>query len=288
MSSRLQRKLLQEMFELVPNNCQLWVATHSIGMMRCARDLHDNHPGEVVFLDFDNRDFDVAQIIEPHPINRLFWERTLRIALDDLADLVAPQRVVICEGIPKGSTISKKSEFDAQCYRSIFSSEFPDTQFLSAGSANDVEADRLSLIEAIKALASGVEIIRVVDRDDKSENEINDLRNQGVHVLSQRHLECYLFDDEILALLCQQHNKSEQFPILLETKREAINKSVSRGNPADDVKSASGDLYNAIKKELRLTGVGNTVDAFCRDTLAPLITPQTETYARLKADIFRC
>ncbi len=286
MNTRLQGKLLEELFRLLPDNCQLWIATHSIGMMRRARDLQEANPGEVVFLDFDEKDFDQPQTLEPHPTNRVFWERTLRVALDDLADLVAPQRVVICEGNPAGIGNPKKAEFDARCYRTIFAAEFPDTQFLSAGGSNDVETDRLALIEAIKALAKGVEIIRAVDRDDKSAIEIEELATQGVRVLSRRHIESYLFDDEILSLLCTKVGKQEQISALLEGKRTAIKNSVSRGHPPDDVKSAKGDIYNTAKQLLNLTGAGNTADAFGRDTLAPLVTPGTQVYADLKKDIF--
>jgi predicted ATPase len=286
MNSRLQSKLLDELFKLLPDNCQLWIATHSIGMMRRARDLHEANPGEVVFLDFDEKDFDKPQTLEPHPVNRAFWERTLKVALDDLAELIAPQRVVICEGHPVGTGKPKNAEFDARCYRTIFAEEFPDTQFLSAGSSNDVETDRLALIEAIKALAKGVEIIRVVDRDDKSTIEIEELATQKVRVLSRRHLESYLFDDEILSLLGTKFGKPEQKSALLEAKQAAISNSVTRGNSQDDVKSAKGDIYNAAKQLLNLRGAGNTADAFCRDTLAPLVTPSTQVYAELKKDIF--
>jgi len=286
MNTRLQSKLLDELFKLIPDNCQLWIATHSIGMMRRARDLQKANPGEVVFLDFDEKDFDQPQTLEPHPINRVFWERTLRVALDDLADLVAPRRVVICEGHPVGPVNPKNVEFDARCYRTIFAEEFPDTQFLSAGGSNEVETDKFVLIEAIKALAKGVEIIRVVDRDDKSTAEIELLATQGVQVLSRRHIEAYLFDDEILSLLCTKFEKPQQISALLEAKQTAINNSVNRGNPEDDVKSAKCDIYKTAKQLLNLKGAGNTPDAFCRDTLAPLITPGTQVYADLKKDIF--
>lgn len=63
-------------------------------------------------------------------------------------------------------------------------------------------------------------------------------------------------------------------------------KSVERGNPVDDVKSASGEIFVELKKLLRLRGCGNTTDAFLRDTIAPLITPDTQVYQNLKSDIF--
>ena len=77
------------------------LATHSIGMMRRAREIEAEKPGSVVFLDFGNRNFDEPQIIEPTKPDRAFWKRAYGVALDDLATLVAPSRVVICEGHPR-------------------------------------------------------------------------------------------------------------------------------------------------------------------------------------------
>ena len=57
MNTRLQAELLSVLYGLIPENCQLILATHSIGMMRRARDIEAEHPGSVVFLDFEH-DFD--------------------------------------------------------------------------------------------------------------------------------------------------------------------------------------------------------------------------------------
>ena len=62
--TKLQGQLLKELYDLVPDKSQLWIATHSIGMVRKAQELWRDDPNSVVFLDFgkDNsgkeRDFD--------------------------------------------------------------------------------------------------------------------------------------------------------------------------------------------------------------------------------------
>ena len=86
MNARLQAKLLTVLYNLVPENCQLMLATHSIGMMRCARDIEAANPGSVVFLDFEGLDFDVPQKIMPTAPDRTFWKSAYDIALDDLAE----------------------------------------------------------------------------------------------------------------------------------------------------------------------------------------------------------
>ncbi len=41
----------------------------------------------------------------------------------------------------------------------------PDTSFMAAGNAHDVENDRLQLAERLTTLVDGVELVRLIDRD---------------------------------------------------------------------------------------------------------------------------
>ena len=103
MNTRLQGVLLGELYKLIPDGSQMWIATHSIGMMRKAKDLYIKNPGDVIFYDFEGHNYDAAVTLKPVRPDRAFWQRILRVALDDLADLVAPREVVLCEGNPKGA-----------------------------------------------------------------------------------------------------------------------------------------------------------------------------------------
>ena len=286
MHSRLQFLLLSELLTVVPSNCQLWIASHSIGMMRKTKELQSQNPKSSVFLDFQDVDFDKPVVLEPVKVDRKFWVRTLNVALDDLAELVAPERVVLCEGRPVGKGDPAKAELDASCYRTVFSAEYPDTDFVSVGNTTDVSTDRLEVGKAIQTIISGTAVVRVVDRDDRSTQEIADLKKDGIRVLSRRHLESYLMDDEILTALCEAVGQSTKVSEVLAAKTKAMADSIARGNPSDDVKSATGEIYVAVKSILKLTQAGNTAHAFLRDTLAPLVTPATAVYRQLKADIF--
>jgi predicted ATPase len=286
MHTRLQARLLEELFSLVPQTCQLWISTHSIGMMRKARDLHSTKPEEVAFLDFHDQNFDDPVILRPVPVSRAFWAKTLEIALDDLAQLVAPRRVVLCEGKAADPAMSSKAEFDAKCYRVVFAAEFPDTDFLSVGNEADVRSDRLGVGRAIQTLVAGTQVTRLIDRDDRSPVEIAELEAAGVRVLSRRHLEAYLLDDEVLTELCRVNGQPAQVSAVLTAKANAVAESVARSNPADDLKSAAGKVYTECKRLLGLTGVGNNTEAFMRDTLAPLIKKGSSTYDELKRDVF--
>jgi predicted ATPase len=286
MNARLHGELLSVLFDLLPEKCQLWLASHSIGMMRRARDLEAAKPGTVAFLDFEERDFDKPQTLTPVRPNRAFWQRAYAIALDDLASLVAPSRVVVCEGTPTAASANRNAQLDSECYNRIFEAEFPETRFLPGGNRSDVESDRLALIQSIQALVSGTEVIRLIDRDDHSPEDIAERLAQGVRVLSRRTVESYLFDDEVLEALCASLDKTEKLSALLAQRRAAIQRSVERGNPVDDIASASGEIYIAAKRLLQITGGGNDARKFMRFTLSPLIKPGMRVYEQLKTDIF--
>jgi hypothetical protein len=286
MNTRLQSKLLEELYRLLPSQSQLWLASHSIGMMRKARELAADNPGEVAFLDFGDRDFDQHALIEPSAPTRTFWQRQLGVALDDLADLRAPKEVVICEGNPGGSVSGKNAEHDAKCYDLIFGDEFPDIKFLSGGNATDVARDRLSFAAALPRLAIGIKVRRLIDRDDHAPNDVAHHNADGMDVLSCRNLECYLYDDEVLGALCRKENQEEKIPQVLKAKEEALAASVANGNASDDLKSAAGILFNSLRRILNLVGRGNDQRAFARSTLAPLIKPGMAVYTEFRNDIF--
>ena len=284
MHARLQAKLLSALYGLIPENCQLVLATHSIGMMRRARDIERERPGTVTFLDFGGRDFDKPQVIEPTVPDRAFWNRAYDVALADLAALVAPSRVVICEGYPKTENPGKNHSHDARCYERIFESEFPETRFVSMGNDCEIEGDKRGLAEALQLLIGGLEVVRLIDRDDRHDNTVADLRTQGIRVLSKRNLESYLFDDEVLRALARSEDKEDKTSELLEKKKESLDARTV--GSADDLKRASGKIYVACKEKLDLTQPGNDAREFMRETLAPLIKPGMAVYDELRRDIF--
>ena len=282
-NARLQSRLLVELYELIPPHCQLMIATHSIGMMRAARELEEKAPGSVVFLDFSDRDFDNDQVIEPTVPDRAFWKRMYQVALDDLASLVAPKRVVICEGEPKNGAKRPNYAHDARCYQAIFDKEFPETEFVPGGNAHEVETDQRGLKYALELVAEDIEIIRLIDRDARSDTEVDEVRSEGIRVLSRRNIESYLFDDDVLVALATSIDKPDAVNDLLTAKQDILNQSEG---PNDNLKPVAGLIYVACKDKLGLTNPGNTPQTFMRDTLAPLVCDVKELYHQLKNDIF--
>ncbi len=270
MSTRIQAALLRELYKLVPENCQLWIATHSIGMMREALILYKEFPEKVVFLDFGDKDFDSQVILKPERINKQFWKKTFAVALDDLAELVAPSQIVFCEGAPISKPTGKNMEFDAKIYRIIFGETYPDVAFISLGGNNQVETDSIKLTMALNQILDSIKTFSLYDLDDRSPIEVEHLKKQDSRVLGRRDIENYLWDDEVIEKLCVTSGRIECVNGFLQKKSELLQKITLEGKTDDDVKSISGSLFVHVKNELKLKQAGNTKEAFCEFTLAPL------------------
>lgn len=283
MHTALQAKLLNEMYNLIPDNSQLWLSTHSIGMLDKAREIEQSNPGTVCFLNFSDIDFDASVVLRPSIINATIWNKFLELAFGDFAKLIAPQRVVFCEGTIHGKSYKN---FDAQIYGRVFSSKYPDTSFVSIGSCSELENEDNISIKLIKEVLNNSSIIKIVDRDDKSDVEVSELKLRGIKVLKRRHIESYLLDDEIISKLCRVCEHEDKIEDCLTAKQQAIIESKERGNPEDDIKSASGKIYTELKRILCLRQCGNKKDTFLRDTITPLITEDTRVYQELEGEIF--
>lgn len=274
-----QGALLQELLAIIPANSQLVVASHSLGFMSQAMKIAAAHPGEVVFLDFDDHDFDADVVLRPVAPTREFWQKTLRVALDDLATLVAPSTVIMCEGTGDG--------FDARCYRTIFGARHPDTDFISAGNSHEAQTDRIGLTSALQAITPGTTLLRLRDRDLASTNEVADWRaDPSVRVLTRRHIESYLFDVDVLHALCEREGKPELKDEVEQVVASEVAALASRNKDSDDIKSASGQIYVALRRLLGLTAAGSTARAFAEQSLAPLVQPGMSVYEELESDIF--
>lgn len=285
LNARVQGHVLRQLASLITEASQLWIATHSIGMLREAKRQQEEDPTSVAFVDLGVSDFDEPVVLAPTRPDRDFWHRTFDVALGDLASLIAPSRLVLCEGKPVEGNVAR-SEFDARCFRNIFGNEYPDTEFVSVGNSREVETDYLKIGSAFSAVVSGTTVLRVIDRDFRSPQEVVDLEAAGVRVLTRRHLESYLLDHEVLRELCNAVGEPGRQAEIIRLVEEAVKASVDRGNDADDLKSAAGQAFVSIRKALQLPSPGNSMEAFLADTLAPLLRPGMVVYEALERDVF--
>ena len=68
----------------------------------------------------EQRDYDKPQTIEPANLDHEFWSRHYAVALDDMAKILAPDCIVLCEG----STQDNDPALDESCYNKIFGRDF--------------------------------------------------------------------------------------------------------------------------------------------------------------------
>jgi hypothetical protein len=95
-----------------------------------------------------------------------------------------------------------------------------------------------------------------------------------------------LLADEILTALCAKYGHPELAADLVASKAAALKGSVARGNPPDDLKSARGEIFNAVKKLFPTQKWGSDAVVFLKTFCAPLVMAGTTTYATLRRDIF--
>jgi len=280
--TKMQGRLLRELVKIMPVNAQLWVTTHSLGILRAAQELDQLTPGSVCVIDFDVIDPDIPRSIRPSSLDRVTWEKMLSIALDDLSPHVAPKVAILCEGSSVGS---RRRDFDAEIYNRILASKFPGIVFISGGSSTQIEVNGVSVRKTLDNVLPSTKVITLCDRDDRSAREVADIEREGGLVLPWRNLESFLFDDEVLQALAEQQNKLEKLTEIKSLKNLAISESVKRGNAGDDLKSAAGEIYVGLKKILELQKCGNDKDTFMRDTLSILVNPEMEVFKVLKKTI---
>jgi AAA15 family ATPase/GTPase len=92
LNTSLQYTLLKEITEnWIPENCQLWTATHALGFIEYAKDAD-----HAAIIDFDNLDFDEEQIIEPSP---KYEDTIFEVAIPraSLTKILGNRKVVLCE-----------------------------------------------------------------------------------------------------------------------------------------------------------------------------------------------
>ena len=198
----------------------------------------------------------------------------MSIALDDLASLLAPEVLVICEG----SQVSDRVlAWDERIYRQIFGDMHPRVEFRSSGGKGDL--DQAAAIAAV--IAPGTHIVKLRDRDDLSPDGRTRLLEDDptLRVLERRSLESYLLYDEVLeALVSDRGVRVENAVDELKAARDGA----VRANGS--AKGALGVVFGVANRVLGNTeGLGENPTQFSVDVLAKLITPDMSVRKELEA-----
>ena len=261
LNTAIQRKLLIEIEKLIPDNCQLWIATHSIGFLRA---LQEELRDKAQILDFSEDDyFTGIKTIQPIKPTRKNWQRIFSTALEDLTGLIAPKRIIYCEGKDKPGSGGSEEGLDAQVYNNIFSEQYPDTLFVSSGGNTELDQRSDIALAILRKAFSNIEILVLKDRDLSSgktatmKDRQNYLSNNKPNhrVLERFEIENYLFDKEVLKKYCESTSCSfdeakydEQIPDIINDNFK-INLSKFITTDMDIYKKLEQCIFIATKKQ---------------------------------------
>ena len=276
-ATALHGKLLEVMLDMTPPESQLWIATHSIGFVRKAYELM-RQQGDVAFIDFSEHNLDQEVEINPSAPSRPFWHRAYQVALDDLADLITPEHIVICEG---ANTEADKG-FDAACYNDLFAEVHPNTLFVSHGSANEVVRSE-PLIAVLQAVSRGATISRVIDRDEMTDNAREENIATGLRVLRRRELENYLYDPDVLKTFLSNNGRVAVIDNVLAKQQQLLDgTSVATA----DMKKVSQKLFATIRQSAGIDNLGNRRAEFAQQHLVPALRQTPTVFRELERDLF--
>jgi AAA15 family ATPase/GTPase len=92
LNTQLQKNLLKEVTEnWIPENCQLWTASHSLGFIEYA-----NEAEHAAIIDFDNLNFDLPQVIVPSP-KKNFDVFEIAVSKEFLSKVFEGKKIVFSE-----------------------------------------------------------------------------------------------------------------------------------------------------------------------------------------------
>lgn len=256
LNTAVQRKLLLEIERLIPDNCQLWVATHSIGFLRgLQEDLKDKSQ----ILDFSEKEYFLGtHTIQPIKTTRKNWHRIFSTALEDLTGLISPKKIFYCEGKDRPSVNGVEKGFDAQVFNNIFSEKYNDALFVSSGGNTELDQRSDIALTILTKVFNDIEILVLKDRDissgrpnDENDRQIYLGNNPANHrVLKRWEIENYLFDKVVLKKYC-----TSQSLVFKEAEYDAFVTDIINQNIKDEtgrVKNFCSILTNVNAEQFKL------------------------------------
>ncbi|MCY7374435.1 MAG: AAA family ATPase [Pyrinomonadaceae bacterium] len=198
LNTGLQYALLKEISEnWIPENCQFWTASHSLGFIQYARESEN-----AALLDFDQFDFDLPQTIVPQPKENLeVYE--IAVPKDMLSEIFRDKLLTFCENE------------DVTVYNSI---GLPKKLFLPAKDKNDVYF----------SAKNNPKSFGVMDKDFLTPQEIELIRRQvpNLFVLSYYSIESYLYHPENLSEVIENFDIESYKNDLKEQKQNLSDKVI--------------------------------------------------------------
>jgi hypothetical protein len=271
-NTAIQRKLLKAVIQMIPNSCQLWIATHSIGFLNGIKQDYNNKSDVIWF----EGNFGADEItLTPLKKNRENWKKIFQTALDDLTGLLSPERIVYCEGRKEPSDGGGEQGLDAEIYNTIFEEEYPDTLFVSSGGNTELDKYGEIAIAVLGKAFQDVELLLLKDMDingdgSKTTDEqrtswLSESKNR--RMLKRKEIENYILDYEIV---------NKVYPDLTKENYKKVIPDIT----TLDVKEKVGDLMKACGVNTGMAKAEFLID------LSQKVMSNTAVYKELKEIIF--
>lgn len=277
-NTSIQRKLIIEIDKLIGDGGQIWIATHSIGFLRA---FQEELSGKCQVIHFENNMKFASEAITLTPVanNRTTWKSIFGTALDDLTGLIAPNRIIYCEGRDEPRQDGSERGLDAQVLNNIFNREYPDTVFVSSGGNTELDQRSSIALAILGKVFPDMEIWVFKDRDmasgklvsesDRTEYLAN--QNERFRVMKRWEIENYLFDEEVLRKYCVLNEKG-------------FDEAKYKQNFTDLIDSDVKSKFSLIKSICSISTPISS-DNF-KINLSKLVTPDMNIYQELESCIF--
>ena len=277
-NTSIQRKLIIEIDKLIGDGGQIWIATHSIGFLRA---FQEELSGKCQVIHFENNMKFASEAITLTPVanNRTTWKSIFGTALDDLTGLIAPNRIIYCEGRDEPRQDGSERGLDAQVLNNIFNREYPDTVFVSSGGNTELDQRSSIALAILGKVFPDMEIWVFKDRDmasgklvsesDRTEYLAN--QNERFRVMKRWEIENYLFDEEVLRKYCVLNEKE-------------FDEAKYKQNFTDLIDSDVKSKFSLIKSICSISTPISS-DNF-KINLSKLVTPDMNIYQELESCIF--
>ena len=278
-NTSIQKKLLLEINKLVGPDCQIWLATHSIGFLRALQEDLKDECQIIQFKKGINWASDV-QTLTPIKKSLSNWKEIFETALDDLTGLVSPKRIIYCEGKDKPGANGLEKGFDAKVYNNIFGEKYHDTLFISSGGSTELDQRSGIALAILTKVFSDIKILVFKDRDvssGKPNNENDrqvylDTNPKNFRIMRRWEIENYLFDKEVLSAYCSKFEL-----VFDETEYDKFVTNITDQNLKDE----TGRIKNYC-------GITTSINPeIFKLTLSECVTEEMNVYKELEGCIFR-
>ncbi len=257
-NTAIQKNLLLEIDRLIGEDCQIWITTHSIGFLRTLQDELKDKCQVILFKNEYNLASE-AHTLRPMKTSKANWKDIFSIAIDDLANLVSPQRIVYCEGRDLPGKSGSERGLDAQVFNNIFSESYHDTLFVSSGGNTELDQRSDIAIAILSKVFSSLEILVLKDRDMASGQNTNEndrqiyLQNNPPNhrILKRWEIENYLYDKEVLSKYCEKNGLEFN-----ESDYDLFVKDINNQNLKDEtggIKKVCGITFSINPEVFKLT-----------------------------------